>query len=546
MAARDPAHGFRNPICVDYPGGVSVRSAVFPLLLTLAACAGAPAVRSNAAAIAAAAPEWVQKGSRIEGRRILGVGSVAGIDNVPLARTTALDRGRAEISRILDTYSASLMKDYQASTSDGAGSDEAQRVEQAIKTFSANLLKGAEQKDMWLEPRSKTWFALVELDLDRAETMRSEGLGGGLDAWLAEHGDDTLSEMEAELERRRAPPIASAPPPSPIAPSPPAAPSGARPSWVDGQCEARLLCGSADGPDAAAADAKARGQLALRFEANIQTVAESFQSAAREVSGRTGESWEEIERVSDHSLVGSDKTLAASNIHARWLDPDRGRTWSLAVIERAPAARALGGRIRELDRAIDEALAKARAASGLDRLPFLRRALQSLGAREAANADLRVLSNGRGIPARVTWSDVLALLEDTARSLRVGLAVAGPGAEQLRDCLEVALSDAGHELQASEADVGAKRAPRLPDNLDARLEAVLRAQRRGRIAGGEVVRTQLSLRLVNGRSGRLVRTVSATEQATRPSWDAAVATAVTKMCAKAPSVVSDLQRGFGP
>ncbi|MBI5198012.1 MAG: hypothetical protein HZA19_05320, partial [Nitrospirae bacterium] len=81
-------------------------------------------------------PEWVLKGSgafRDAGDKVFyGVGSVSGIRNRPLAVTAAEDRARAEVAKIFETYSASLMRDYAASTTAGdfTRSSEEQSVEQ--------------------------------------------------------------------------------------------------------------------------------------------------------------------------------------------------------------------------------------------------------------------------------------------------------------------------------------------------------------------------------------------------------------------------------
>ena len=65
-------------------------------------------------------PEWVTKGSGAfkgeDGKAFFGVASVWGITNPSLARTTADNRARAEIAKIFKTYTAALMKDFQAST----------------------------------------------------------------------------------------------------------------------------------------------------------------------------------------------------------------------------------------------------------------------------------------------------------------------------------------------------------------------------------------------------------------------------------------------
>ncbi|MBI3178741.1 MAG: LPP20 family lipoprotein [Deltaproteobacteria bacterium] len=116
-------------------------------------------------------PEWVTKGSGAfggeQGRVFYGVGSASGIKNHALARTTSDNRARAEIAKIFEVYSASLMKDYMASTTAGdmTASSEEQHVEQAIKTFSAQTLSGVQVVDHWFHPDG-TVYALAQLDLE--------------------------------------------------------------------------------------------------------------------------------------------------------------------------------------------------------------------------------------------------------------------------------------------------------------------------------------------------------------------------------------------
>src|SRR5688572_30139599 len=179
-----------------------MRSLIVGSVLFLAACGGGQKQSSTGIAAPAEAPEWVHRGSVVQKGSIFGVGSVSGIANTPLAQDTAKNRARAEISRILETYSASLMKDYQASTTAGdmSASSEEQRIEQAIKTFSANLMNGTEQKDMWLDGNSNTWWVLVELDFDRArEAAAAQAeMSKGLKDWVDQNGDKVLEDLEGE------------------------------------------------------------------------------------------------------------------------------------------------------------------------------------------------------------------------------------------------------------------------------------------------------------------------------------------------------------
>ncbi|MBK6685241.1 MAG: LPP20 family lipoprotein [Deltaproteobacteria bacterium] len=146
---------------------------MFAFSMPLAACGGEKTVEGQLAAGQAMVeyPEWVNRGSGAFGgekKVFYGVGSASGIRNASLARSTSGNRARAEISKIFETYSASLMKDYAASTTAGdfSASSEEQRVEQAIKTFSARTMNGVEIVDNWINPQDGTYYSLARLDME--------------------------------------------------------------------------------------------------------------------------------------------------------------------------------------------------------------------------------------------------------------------------------------------------------------------------------------------------------------------------------------------
>jgi len=155
-------------------------------------------------------PEWVTKGSGAfggeEGRVFYGVGEVSGIKNHALARTTADNRARAEIAKIFEVYSASLMKDYMASTTAGdmSASSEEQHVEQAIKTFSAATLSGVQIVDHWFHPTDGSVFALARLDLssltNNLEKMKE--LNEKVRDYVRKNAERVHMDLEKEEEKR--------------------------------------------------------------------------------------------------------------------------------------------------------------------------------------------------------------------------------------------------------------------------------------------------------------------------------------------------------
>ena len=157
-------------------------------------------------------PEWVLKGSGAfggeAGRVFYGVGSVSGIKNHALARTTADNRARAEIAKIFEVYSASLMKDYMASTTAGdmSASSEEQHVEQAIKTFSAQTLSGVQVVDHWFHPDG-TVYALAQLDLEGFTNAldRMKELNAEVRDYVRKNAEKVHMDLEKEEEKRAGP-----------------------------------------------------------------------------------------------------------------------------------------------------------------------------------------------------------------------------------------------------------------------------------------------------------------------------------------------------
>jgi hypothetical protein len=155
-------------------------------------------------------PEWVNKGSGAFGgekKVFYGVGSASGIRNSSLARSTADNRARAEISKVFEVYSASLMKDYSASTTAGdmSASSEEQHVEQAVKTFSANTLNGVEIVEHWIHPTSGEIYSLARLDLAgfMDQLDKAKELNAKVKEAVKRAAEKSFADLEAEEAKHK-------------------------------------------------------------------------------------------------------------------------------------------------------------------------------------------------------------------------------------------------------------------------------------------------------------------------------------------------------
>jgi len=155
-------------------------------------------------------PVWVVKGSAAfndSGNRVFyGVGQVSGVKNRSLAVTTAGNRARAEIGKIFEGYTASLMRDYAASTVGGAAvsiktpATEEQHVEQVIKTFSAVTLTGVMIIDHWTDSSDGTVYALARLDIEgfKNSLEKMKELSAEVRDFVRKNAEKAFDKLEAE------------------------------------------------------------------------------------------------------------------------------------------------------------------------------------------------------------------------------------------------------------------------------------------------------------------------------------------------------------
>jgi hypothetical protein len=189
---------------------VARMSALFVVALALYDCASKGSEPAHLVGIDH--PEWVVSGSGVLGgdeKVFSGVGSVNGIKNAALARTTAANRARNEIAKVFNVYSASLMKDYMASTTAGdmEASSEEQHVEQAIKTFVAEELSGIEITEYWFHPDGDTIYALAQMDLSKFTDAfsRMKELSAQVRDYVRKNAERVHMDLEKEEEKRTSP-----------------------------------------------------------------------------------------------------------------------------------------------------------------------------------------------------------------------------------------------------------------------------------------------------------------------------------------------------
>jgi len=146
------------------------------------------------------APDWVNQGTQAvddaSGRLLQGVGMATTMSDSALQRSTADNRARAEIARILSTYIDSTIKDYSAS----AGAEGNADVEQLLRSSTRSALSGARIVARWRDPDSGDLYSFAELDMQQVEILlsTSSALSAEQQKYLSDHAEQEFKQLIKE------------------------------------------------------------------------------------------------------------------------------------------------------------------------------------------------------------------------------------------------------------------------------------------------------------------------------------------------------------
>ena len=125
-----------------------------------------------------------------------------------MQRVVADDRARNDLAKTFEFFTKSLAKDYQAHTTAGdfSVSSEEQDTEAAIKTVTANVLRGVIIVDHYEIPQRRELLSLARLDydafkrnVDRVESFQQ--LPKQLQKDIKERAEKLHQEMEVETKK---------------------------------------------------------------------------------------------------------------------------------------------------------------------------------------------------------------------------------------------------------------------------------------------------------------------------------------------------------
>ncbi len=170
----------------------------------LLACANNSAL--NDAADANGVPAWVNEGSTIrtsrDGRQFHGVGSAPMLGDFSLQTSTADNRARSEINRILASYVEIVSRDFIASGDADESGFNAQHVAQQMDQLANIDLTGIEVIGHWTDKQNKVIYSIAEVNMQQVrEAIKSaESLHPGLRKFINVEGDSIFDRIATATE----------------------------------------------------------------------------------------------------------------------------------------------------------------------------------------------------------------------------------------------------------------------------------------------------------------------------------------------------------
>ena len=176
---------------------------VVTMLGAILGCAGPQKPQEQLRNEMAGAPAWARgncKKGLPGGKGICGVGSVPNMTSISLARSGAEGRARTDLARSLNIWVKTMLKDYQAGTTGGAGNYTLgeQHLEDVARQVTEMSLSGTQLEDTWLSDNGTLW-ALVAMDAEsfKDSLLNMKQLDEGLRAAIVQRADKAFGELDA-------------------------------------------------------------------------------------------------------------------------------------------------------------------------------------------------------------------------------------------------------------------------------------------------------------------------------------------------------------
>lgn len=170
--------------------------------VTLTACGG-DQVRADGSS--GNRPAWIDKGSAaFKDKAFYGVGVASNVSSISLRRSTADAQARAELAKVFTSRVQNLMKNYEASTSDGEREAAEAHRQEATKIFTEMELAGVNITDRFFDLEANTQYSLARIDPDAFEGQldKMAALNARAKEIIRDNARRAFEEIDAESDKR--------------------------------------------------------------------------------------------------------------------------------------------------------------------------------------------------------------------------------------------------------------------------------------------------------------------------------------------------------
>lgn len=172
----------------------------------LISCGGKDTVKVKSDLHIKGAPDWVNKGTQAlkdkSGRRFHGVGFAPDLGDISLQKSTADNRARAEVARILSSYMEIVSNDFVSSSGTENEKINEQKVSREIKNLTEMNLAGVRIIGRWRNKKDLMMYSLAELDMKHVKqavntyrTMNEDFRG-----YLDRNADTTFDKVSEDSQ----------------------------------------------------------------------------------------------------------------------------------------------------------------------------------------------------------------------------------------------------------------------------------------------------------------------------------------------------------
>ena len=168
----------------------------------LAACGGKTMVESDLGI--SGAPDWVNEGTQYlndkGGRLFHGVGQAPVMGDASLQLSTADNRARAEVARILTSYLDVVSNDFTAASGSGESTINQQAVSRQIRNLSKVNLSGVKIIGHWKNEKNGDIYSIAELDLEKVKSTTDlvEDMNADLKRYITDHSANIFDKVSQE------------------------------------------------------------------------------------------------------------------------------------------------------------------------------------------------------------------------------------------------------------------------------------------------------------------------------------------------------------